>query len=484
MAAARKIAAILLAPMYVVESGFPITSTFPKALIAGTDFTNALNFLRSLPEPSVPMCNKSFCGGKEANPDVQLALVRFNVHGNLSPYVVQRGGWVTNVDCFLEKLSAMDFSGGGFCDAAIAEGLSEVLKMCPPPNEGQTQQNNGFRRHCILVAGSNPFPLPTIVYRPPDDGEAQAKSSSYDAETLVKSFKQCHVSLSVICPRQLLKLKSIYNAGKRNHTAVDYTIDIVTNPHYLVLISEDFKSALVDVNRLGIKTLPSVHSTSNTKGASVSGTSSSCSSSEWKSVPVQFIRCPSAYYDSSITVMAEPATSSEATQVAKNTTHGLITSDIFDMSWSLILHMSNQKDPKFGQHANKKMKVSVQYDIPGTGRMMPAASSLQSSDSGYVKVWEAYQNSTASTFEGLLGKVDRLAFVAMNQHEIFEAMKQHNVCAVIRLPSHVLMLSISDPGTTWFGTLFPNEEMVNLETGTSGQQPLLSQQQSAATRKG
>ncbi|KAL8248596.1 hypothetical protein R6Q59_005464 [Mikania micrantha] len=411
---------------------------------------------------------RSFCGGKEANPDVQLALVRFNVHGNLSPYVVQRGGWVTNVDCFLEKLSAMDFSGGGFCDAAIAEGLSEVLKMCPPPNEGQTQQNNGFRRHCILVAGSNPFPLPTIVYRPPDDGEAQAKSSSYDAETLVKSFKQCHVSLSVICPRQLLKLKSIYNAGKRNHTAVDYTIDIVTNPHYLVLISEDFKSALVDVNRLGIKTLPSVHSTSNTKGASVSGTSSSCSSSEWKSVPVQFIRCPSAYYDSSITVMAEPATSSEATQVAKNTTHGLITSDIFDMSWSLILHMSNQKDPKFGQHANKKMKVSVQYDIPGTGRMMPAASSLQSSDSGYVKVWEgdltgkrsnqivflarlqAYQNSTASTLlaedwpstmqiyevttlekmhknEGLLGKVDRLAFVAMNQHEIFEAMKQHNV---------------------------------------------------------
>ncbi|KAL8229009.1 hypothetical protein R6Q57_013909 [Mikania cordata] len=174
------------------------------AALGGHWRTNFSDYLQKLIQ--------SFCGGKEANPDVQLALMRFNVHGNLSPYVVQRGGWVTNVDYFLEKLSAMDFSGGGFCDATIAEGLSEVLKTCQPPNEGQTQQNNGFRRHCILVAGSNPFPLPTIVYRPPDDGEAQAKSSSYDAETLVKSFPHCHVSLSAICPRQLLKLKSIYNA--------------------------------------------------------------------------------------------------------------------------------------------------------------------------------------------------------------------------------------------------------------------------------
>ncbi|GKF93570.1 mediator of RNA polymerase II transcription subunit 25, partial [Tanacetum coccineum] len=55
----------------------------------------------------------------------------------------------------------MNFSDGGFCEAAIAEGLNEVLMMCPSPIENQTQQNEGLQRHCILVAAINPYPLPT-----------------------------------------------------------------------------------------------------------------------------------------------------------------------------------------------------------------------------------------------------------------------------------------------------------------------------------
>ena len=43
--------------------------------------------------------------------------------------LVQRSGWTKDVDIFLEWLSAVPFSGGGFNDAAIAEGLSEALMV-------------------------------------------------------------------------------------------------------------------------------------------------------------------------------------------------------------------------------------------------------------------------------------------------------------------------------------------------------------------
>lgn len=114
----------------------------------------------------------------------------------------------------------------------------------------QTQQNVAGHRHCILVASSNPYPLPTPVYRPQvqnleqgENIEVQTQSRLSDAETVAKSFgqvrmesgylfvyqgwlmfaadhqsadpyfsMQCSVSLSVICPKQLPKLKSIYNA--------------------------------------------------------------------------------------------------------------------------------------------------------------------------------------------------------------------------------------------------------------------------------
>ena len=65
------------------------------------------------------------------------------------------------------------------------------------PNGNQTQQNVDGQRHCILVAASNPYPLPTPVYRPQiqnleqtENIEAQIESRLSDAETVAKSFAQ------------------------------------------------------------------------------------------------------------------------------------------------------------------------------------------------------------------------------------------------------------------------------------------------------
>ncbi|XP_076941986.1 mediator of RNA polymerase II transcription subunit 25-like [Bidens hawaiensis] len=189
---------------------------------------------------------RKFCGNEaeEATSSiVELALVQFNAHGPYSSCLVQRSGWARNVDYFMEWLSCMQFSGGGFSDAAIAEGLAEVLMICPPSKGTETQPTEVLHRHCILVAASNPYPLPTPVYCPQNKSEMQSESRLVDAEKVAKSFPQSCVSLSVICPKQLPKLKAIYNAGKRNTSTAAPTIDIVKNPHYLILISENFVEA-------------------------------------------------------------------------------------------------------------------------------------------------------------------------------------------------------------------------------------------------
>lgn len=64
-------------------------------------------------------------------------------------------------------------------------------------NGSQNQQNVDFQKHCILVAASNPHPLPTPVYRPQmqsveqsENIDAQTESRLYDAEAVAKSFAQ------------------------------------------------------------------------------------------------------------------------------------------------------------------------------------------------------------------------------------------------------------------------------------------------------
>ncbi|KAJ8774518.1 hypothetical protein K2173_016964 [Erythroxylum novogranatense] len=209
-------------------------------------------------------CANDLAGQKPPSSNAELSLVMFNAHGSYSACLVQRSGWTRDVDTFLQWLLAIPFSGGGFSDAAIAEGLSEALMMFPAaPTGSPAQQNLDGQRHCILVAASNPHPLPTPVYRPQlqnsehsENVETQTESCLSDAETVAKSFIQCSVSLSVICPKQLPKLRAIYNAGKRNTRAVDPPVDNVKNPHCLVLISESFMEARSALSRPGVPNLP------------------------------------------------------------------------------------------------------------------------------------------------------------------------------------------------------------------------------------
>ncbi|KAI3699196.1 hypothetical protein L2E82_43318 [Cichorium intybus] len=166
--------------------------------------------------------------------------------------LAHRSSWTNDMDMFLEWLSTITFSRGSFSDAAIAEGLAEVLMMFPSVHGRQNHE-----RHCILVAASNPYPWPTAVYKLPDYLGTRSESHSSDAKTVAKYFKLCRVSLSVISPRKLPELKAIYDAAKRNPLESEPSINIVKNPNYLLLFSESFVDARAALSQLEITKLPS-----------------------------------------------------------------------------------------------------------------------------------------------------------------------------------------------------------------------------------
>ncbi|KAK7306952.1 hypothetical protein VNO77_39602 [Canavalia gladiata] len=203
-------------------------------------------------------------GQKSSASNVEFALVTYNTHGCYSGCLVQRTGWTRDPDVFFLWLSSVPFNGGGFNDAAIAEGLAEALMMFPNSQSGgPNQQSVDMHKHCILVAASNPYPLQTPVYVPRPQNLEQSESIDsdpgnrlYDAEAVAKAFPQLSISLSVICPKQLPKIKAIYNAGKRNSRAADPPVDAKT-PHYLILVSEGFREARGALSRSGITSLSS-----------------------------------------------------------------------------------------------------------------------------------------------------------------------------------------------------------------------------------
>ncbi|VAI17296.1 unnamed protein product [Triticum turgidum subsp. durum] len=196
-------------------------------------------------------CSTELSGQKLAGVPPELALVVFHTHGPYSAFIVQRSGWTKDMDAFLSWLSGISFSGGGFSEAAICEGLAEALMILQgSPGSSQNHQNRELQKHCLLVAASNPYPLPTPVYRPSvqssdhkKSNEATKESCLADAEAVAVSFAQSSVSLSVVSPKQLPTLKAIYNAGKRNPQASDPSVDHAKNPHFLVLLSESFMEA-------------------------------------------------------------------------------------------------------------------------------------------------------------------------------------------------------------------------------------------------
>ncbi|KAL2542119.1 Mediator of RNA polymerase II transcription subunit 25 [Abeliophyllum distichum] len=256
-----------------------------KQLIVAVEGTAALGpYWQTILSDYLEKIIRSFVGNeltgqKPSTSNVAFSLVMFNAHGCYSACVVRRSGWTRDIDIFFQWLSAIPFSGGGFNDAAISEGLAEALMMFSAPNGNQTQNVDGLRQ-CILVAASNPYPLPTPVYRPQlqnlaqgDSIETQAESYLSDAETLAKSFAQCAISLSVICPKQLPKIRAIYNAGKRNPRAADLPVDNTKNPHFLVLISENFMEACAALSRSGVTNLASNQSPVKMDVASVASIS-------------------------------------------------------------------------------------------------------------------------------------------------------------------------------------------------------------------
>ncbi|KAL4180960.1 hypothetical protein AMTRI_Chr12g268760 [Amborella trichopoda] len=195
-------------------------------------------------------------GQKLPGANVEFALIMFYSHGPYSDCLLQRSGWTRNLDLFLRWLSSISFSGGGFGEAAIGEGLSEALWIC----SNMTQSLEGHK-HCILVAASNPHALPTPVPQLPksldQNGSSDGQKEIYlaDAETVAKAFSQYSVSLSVISPKNLPKLRAIYNAAKRNSRVPDPAIDNTKYPHYLILLSDLFVEARAAL-RPGITNLP------------------------------------------------------------------------------------------------------------------------------------------------------------------------------------------------------------------------------------
>ncbi|GJN41080.1 hypothetical protein PR202_gn00406 [Eleusine coracana subsp. coracana] len=180
---------------------------------------------------------RSFCasevpGQKLAGAPPELALVVFHTHGPYSAFGVRRSGWTKDMDAFLSWLSGIAFSGGGFSEAATCEGLAEALTG--GLNTAQNHQNHEAQKHCILVSASNPYPLPTPVYCLPiqstdhkENNESSKEPSIADAEKVAKSFAQ----------------------GKRNPRAADPSIDHAKNPHFLVLLSENFIEARTALSR-------------------------------------------------------------------------------------------------------------------------------------------------------------------------------------------------------------------------------------------
>ncbi|KAG2269568.1 hypothetical protein Bca52824_064123 [Brassica carinata] len=192
---------------------------------------------------------------------METTLVVFNSHGSYCACLVQRSGWTKDVDAFLHWLSSIQFSGGDFNEAATAEGLVEALMMFPPPS-GQSQPTNDLKSHCILITASNLYSLPTPVYHPKLQNAEQSKNGGAQSESLFMNSPcttsgyiflnwesltyhigvHCSVSLPVVCPKQLPKIRALYNAEKLNPQS-DLSIDTVKNTFYLVLISEKFVEA-------------------------------------------------------------------------------------------------------------------------------------------------------------------------------------------------------------------------------------------------
>ncbi|KAI3699125.1 hypothetical protein L2E82_43185 [Cichorium intybus] len=391
---------------------------------------------------------RSFCGNEDtepAGPIAELTLVNFNARAPSSSTLfsdlnaaslVQTSGWTKNADVFMEWLSGIHFSGGGAsCDAAIAEGLAEVLMMFPSVNGSQNHE-----RHCILVAASNPYPWPTAVYKPPDYLGTRSESHSSDAKTVAKYFKQCRVSLSVISPMKLPKLKAIYDAAKRNPLETEFTIDNVKNPDYLLLISQDFMEASAVLSQPEITNLPS-----NKSPMIIDLTR--------ENIPPATVKEPISTVSSIASAQSSSTLSWQEMQAESAILPGTSTNVVIDnvatnvgpaqgTPSALVSQLSNYIAKLWEGYRDRNDSESLANDWPSTMQIDRLLS----------------EDDIKSQTRNYNGKLDYLLFQAMNEHYYLRRMQENNLCMIIRLPSQTLMLTVTaDRVSTLVGRLVPQE---------------------------
>ncbi|KAL9240644.1 hypothetical protein vseg_014840 [Gypsophila vaccaria] len=454
-----------------------------------------------------------------------LALVVFNTRGPYSAFLVRRSGWTRDEEIFLSWLSNLSLSGGGFEDVATTDGLADALMMFAIPENGyQAAQNVDGTRHCVLVSASNPYPLPTPVYKPKieeleldENGEAQMNLFAYDAETVAKWFGQCSVSLSVISPRQLPKLRAIYNAAKRSQTTSEPAV-VVKQPHFLVLISDSFVEACAALSQLS--TPPENASTLNKPLISTGN------------APQSDIRKEPSTETSTGAVSAQPLMPSMPrygfpSAPSSQTSSPTVSQDIITKTESLpgikpIIGISQSLQPSgvvanitnsiqstpgstslaqgIPQLAQGMQSVGMNSSASTTPTSQQGSSSLSSQQAKYCKVWEGnlivkkpgqvviitklegYRPTTVSetiaadwppdmpvarlipldhmNSPQYAGKGDFLVFRAMNQHAFLSQLQEKKLCAVIPLPSQTLLLSMSDKPCRLIGMIFPRDLVV------------------------
>ncbi|XP_066321202.1 mediator of RNA polymerase II transcription subunit 25-like isoform X1 [Miscanthus floridulus] len=428
----------------------------------------------------VEKITRSFCasevpGKSLAGAPPELALIVFHTHGPFNAFCVQRSGWTKDIDAFLSWLSGISFSGRGFSEVPICEGLAEALMILQgSPNTTQNNQNNEAQKHCILVAASNPYPSRTPAYNLPiqctDQKENIESSKGHpvaDAETVAKSFAQCSVSLSVISPKQLPALKAIYNVGKRNPRDADPPVDHAKNPDFLVLLSENFMVARTALSH-------SLHG----------NVAPNQTITKFDSAPAVTMPGPTSNANPSggTTMMGLPKIGETPLQVHVSNT-GV---DSLGVTNNSAMNMPIEKHPNAQQPPPKYVKIwegtlsGIRYGHPvficklEGYRRGTAAETLAADWPETLEISRIIDREHMN--KNYCHRAEFLVFRALNQHGFLGRLKENDLCAVIRLPSQALLLSVSDKVGRLIGWLLPGDMMV-WKPPVSDHQPTMQQHQ-------